>query len=165
MSLDLYQPIYPLNADMVMLKKLWKEQYLRFPVLTYRSLKDSTSTPDDFYLQASRDDRDYDDHQINIKVLVDSANEEDTLTKHGIEETKTFMFYICYPLFEDIILSAGPPVVHLEPKIGDVILFEYFNPLQEWEVRTIKFPSTSYFAHSNYIFERELLCERPELGE
>lgn len=162
-KLQTYQPAYPPNVDIDFLKKLWKEYYQRFPTLTYRSLKETTSTVHDFYNHSTRTQRGYTDYSLPIRIDI-AQDETQNLGKMGIDNEKRYVFYICFPLFEEIIPVPGPD--HLRPKIGDVIIFEYEDAEnQEWEVRTVKLVQESFFAHSNYCFERELRVERPDKGK
>jgi len=155
MPLKIYQPQYPLNADITFLARVWREYYLRYPILTYRVLQDNPLSHDEDYLDADREERHYEDHQMNLRIALGSDNEEINLSNVGIDRPKIVMFYACYPFCEDL---------GIEPKIGDVILFEYDEPI-EYEVRTVRKPVEATFAHSNYWFERELKAERAVHGE
>lgn len=149
MPLQTYQNYYPWNQDMEFLKRIWKEYYLRFPILMYKSVDDVLSTPHQFYLDASREDRKYTEYQTHFRVSPD-ATEDQNLINTGIDVPKTILFLVCYPYFQEM---------SLEPKIGDVVMFEFQEPI-EYEVRTVRKPQDSHFANSNYFFERELKADR-----
>ncbi len=151
-----YQPFFPLNADMSMLRRLFIEYYLRFPTTTFKVLQTDTSQPHDFYRHATREspERNYVEYQIHLRPQIDRSTER-SLTHHAIDKPRQWIFYICVPEFED----GNVPL----PKIGDVFMFDQVD--QEYEIMVAKQPSDAFFAHSNYNFERECVCERPSTGD
>lgn len=154
MNETVYNNVFPVTADVEVVKNLYREFYTRTAPILHFKVFDPEATRKvamaKTYHEARTEDRRY-SLEVDVHILGPFDPYMAEVYFWGLDPTRSLVFTCCMPIMEDLGVT---------PKVGDVLVFNGIDN----ELLTAKAKPESYFAHSNYALEMILATQIPNVG-